>query len=276
MPWRAQLDLQYRTDGHKTTLSYSHQGPLRILKSLYPEGDGICHNVIVHPPGGVVGGDELAVNVQVDAGAHALIGTPGATRFYRSDGPQASQRVHLRVAAGARLEWLPLETIAYPGCQALNRIDLALEDGAECLGWDVLALGLPGAGQPFDEGRFGQHVEWPGVWLERAQIDAHDTRLLDGPVGLAGRRCLGTLWLASGRAREPGDREALLVTVREALADLPADCIAGATSPDARLIVVRALGPVVEPVMAGLQRAWAALRTQAWGIAATAPRIWRV
>lgn len=276
MPWHARLDLQYRTDGDKTTLSHRHDGPLRILKSLYPEGPGVCHNVIVHPPGGIVGGDELEVAVEVGAGAHALIGTPGATRFYRSDGASASQRVRLSMGDGARLEWLPLETIAYPGCDASNRIDLQLAPGAECLGWDVLALGLPGADQAFTEGRFAQHIEWPGVWLERARLDAHDLRLLDGPVGLAGQRCLGTLWLACGRPREPDQREALLTAVREALEHLPETCVAGATSPDARLIVVRALGPVVEPVMAVLQRAWAVLRQRAWGLSPVAPRIWRV
>lgn len=276
MPWHATLDLHYQSAAGRTALQHRHQGPLRILKSLYPEGEGICHNVVVHPPGGLVGGDRLDIGVRVDTGAHGLISTPGATRFYRSNGPEAAQRVRLSVAAGARLEWLPLETIAYPDCVARNTLSLALDEGAECLGWDVCALGLPAAGEPFVRGVLHQQVEWPGVWLERARIDASDTRLLDGPVGLAGQRALGTLWLASGTPRDAAAREALLEAAREALTGADLTVFAGATSPDPRLIVVRALAPQVEPLMAAFQAAWARLRTRAWGTGQVPPRIWRV
>jgi urease accessory protein len=276
MPWHASLALTYQRAGERTTLQHRHDGPLRILKSLYPEGDAVCHNVIVHPPGGLVGGDSLDITVQAGSGAHALISTPGATRFYRSNGPEAAQAVRLRVAAGARLEWLPLETIAYPDCNARNTLTMNLEPGAECLGWDVCALGLPAAGEPFTRGLLHQQVQWPGVWLERARIDASDARLLDGPVGLAGQRALGTLWLASGTPRDTAQREALLEAAREALAGADPAVFAGATSPDARLIVLRALAPQVEPLMAAFQRAWARLRALAWGMASEPPRIWRV
>jgi urease accessory protein len=114
--WSAHLSLRYRrADGHAGVLAHAeHSGPLRVLKTLYPEGESICHHVLVHPPGGIVGGDELAIEVDVGPGAHALVTTPGATRFYRSAGPAARQEATLSVAAGARLEWLPLEAIAYP------------------------------------------------------------------------------------------------------------------------------------------------------------------
>ena len=276
MPWHASLDLTYRRAGPRTTLQHRHEGPLRILKSLYPEGEGICHNVLVHPPGGLVGGDTLDIRIEVGSGAHALIGTPGATRFYRSEGAEATQRVRLAVAEGARLEWLPLESIAYPGCQAHNQLTMDIAPGGECLGWDVCALGLPAAGQPFTQGRLQQTLHWPGVWQERALIDAADVRLLDSPLGLAGQRALGTLWLARGQAWTETEREALLGAVRAALDSAPPGVHVGATSPDARLLLVRALAPQVEPLMATLQRAWAALRTNAWSLPANAPRIWRV
>lgn len=276
MPWQAHLNLRYCRDDARTVLQHRHDGPLRILKSLYPEGDGICHNVIVHPPGGLVGGDALDIEVHAGEGTHALLSTPGATRFYRSDGPQASQRVRLHLDPGARLEWLPLEAIAYPDCHALNRLDLRLAPGAECLGWDVCALGLPHAGQPFERGRIEQHIERPGVWLERALIDAADTRLLGSPLGLAGQRCLGSLWLWAGEPLAPARREHLLDALRQALAQAGAGVQAGATSPHPEGIVVRALAPVVEPLMALFQALWAVLRAQAWGLPVAPPRIWRV
>ena len=276
MPWQAHLNLHHRRDATRTVLKHTHDGPLRILKSLYPEGEGICHNVVVHPPGGLVGGDTLDIDVRVDGAAHALISTPGATRFYRSDGPTATQQVRLQLDAGARLEWLPLETIAYPDCNAVNRLQMHIAPGAECIGWDVCALGLPNAGQPFERGRMAQHLEMPGVWLERATIDAADTRLLASPLGLAGQRCLGTLWLASGTPFSRERREQLLDGVRAVLDTAPAGVQAGATCPNPQLLVVRAVAPLVEPLMATLQQVWASLRPLAWGLDGTPPRIWRV
>lgn len=276
MPWHAHLNLDYRLDTPRTVLRHEHNGPLRLFKSLYPEGEAICHNVIIHPPGGLVGGDVLDVTVRVGGGAHGLISTPGATRFYASDGLPTTQRVALALEPGARLEWLPLEAIAYPGCQAHNSLTATLAPGAELLAWDVTALGLPTAGQPFDHGRFSQRLEIPGLWLERARIDAADTRLLESPLGLGGQRCMGTLLLACGDPLGRERQERLLDCVRAAVADLPPGVQAGATCPNPQLLVLRAMAPLVEPLMATLQRAWGALRPAAWGIAATAPRIWRV
>ncbi|HSM20689.1 MAG TPA: urease accessory protein UreD, partial [Rubrivivax sp.] len=185
MSWRGRLELRYTREGERTTALDRHQGPLRVLQRLYPEGPGICHHVLVHPPGGMVGGDRLEIEATLEAGTHALVTTPSATRYYRSTGALASQQAVLRVAGGARLEWLPLETLAYRGCSALNGVQLHLAPGAEAMGWDVLALGLPTAGEPFDRGRFCQHLEIPGVWLERGTVDAADRVLLDSPLGLA-------------------------------------------------------------------------------------------
>lgn len=89
MSWCAHLQLDYRLESARTVVRHQHHGPLRILKSLYPEGDAICHNVLVHPPSGLVGGDTLDIHAQVASSAHALVTTPGAARFYRSTGELA-------------------------------------------------------------------------------------------------------------------------------------------------------------------------------------------
>lgn len=107
MTWRAELSLDYALSTGRTVARHRHSGPLRVLQSLYPEGDAVCHNVLVHPPGGIVGGDVLDIRVAVGEGAHGLVTTPGATRFYRSEGESCVQQTLLDVAAGARLEWLP-------------------------------------------------------------------------------------------------------------------------------------------------------------------------
>ena len=269
--WQARLQLHFRRDGERTIAHDRHEGPLRVLRRLYPEGPGICHHVIVHPPGGIVGGDRLAVEANLDADTHALITTPGATRFYRSAGATAVQQVRLQLAAGARLEWLPLETIAHRGCIAENHLSLDLAEGGEAMGWDLLALGLPAAGEAFDRGRFLQQLELPGAWLERGLLRGDDALLLDSPLGLGGHRVLGTLWFAAGSAWSNARRDALV----EAARTLIGAARAGATAVHERVVVLRVLAARVEPAMQLLQAVRAAWRHSAWGLAAEPPRVWR-
>ena len=274
MPWHARLQLDYTLEGTRTVARHAHNGPLRILQSLYPEGDAVCHNVLVHPPGGLVGGDTLDITATVGPGAHGLVTTPGATRFYRSTGERALQRTHLTLAEGARLEWLPLEALCYNACNAENHLTLNLAPGAECMGWDVTALGLPHAGQPFETGRFVQHIEAPGLWLERGVIDAADHRLLESPMGLAGQRCMASLFFVTGRPLDRARRDTALDAARAVMDAHVLKATAGATSPNGQVVVVRALAPQVEPAMQLLQQVRAAWRAALWQLCAEPPRIW--
>ncbi|MGJ7610230.1 MULTISPECIES: urease accessory protein UreD [unclassified Variovorax] len=274
MPWHARLHLAYQKESARTVARFRHDGPLRILQSLYPEGDTVCHNVLVHPPGGLVGGDTLDIDIEAADGSHGLITTPGASRFYRSEGELALQRTRIRLAAGARLEWLPLEAICYSGCQAENRLSIEVAPGAELLGWDVTALGLPNANQPFERGTYLQHIEVPGVWLERGRIDAADHRLLQSPIGLGGHRCMASLFFVAGTPLARARRDALLAQARTLLEASPLFDSAGATSPHGEIVVLRVLAPVVEPAMHLLRQVWQAWRSELWQLGAATPRIW--
>ncbi|RST49222.1 urease accessory protein UreD [Variovorax sp. MHTC-1] len=274
MPWHARLALAYNLEHQRSVARFRHEGPLRILQSLYPEGDAVCHNVLVHPPGGLVGGDTLDIAVRAAAGSHGLITTPGATRFYRSEGELSLQRTELALEAGARLEWLPLEAICYSGCRAENRLTLRVAEGAELIGWDVTALGLPNAGKPFELGSLQQHIEVPDVWLERGRIDASDRRLLQSPIGLAGHRCLASIFFVAGSPIARARREAALEAARALIDAHGLRESAGATSPHAEIIVLRALAPVVEPAMQLLRQVWKAWRAELWQMTGTPPRIW--
>jgi len=274
MTWNATLALDYTRQAEKTVAHFRHSGPLRILQSLYPEGDAICHNVIVHPPGGLVGGDTLDLKFTAGAGAHGLVTTPGATRFYRSTGESALQRTELSLQAGARMEWLPLESICYSGCLAENRLTMELAPGAELIGWDVTALGLPAASQPFAHGSFCQHIEVPGVWLERARLAASDTLLMNSPLGLAGQRCMASLFFVAGSKLERHRRQQALDVARQVIEANPLCATAGATSPDGQVVVVRVLAPLVEPAMTLLRQVWQVWRGHFWQQAASTPRIW--
>ncbi len=274
MAWQAQLHLDYRLEAARTVARHSHTGPLRILQSLYPEGDAVCHNVLVHPPGGLVGGDTLDIKVHAHTGAHGLLTTPGATRFYRSEGQLALQRTHLTVEPNARLEWLPLEAICYSGCLATNQLTLSIEPGGELIGWDVTALGLPHADQPFLQGHFCQHIELPGVWLERGTLHASDQRLLNSAAGLAGQQCMASLFYATGSPMTRTRRQEVLDSARTALAAHPLAASAGATSPNSQVVVVRVLAPMVEPATVLLREVRNLWREQLWAKTNANPRIW--
>jgi urease accessory protein len=274
MAWAAHLQLDYALENQRTVARHVHSGPLRILQSLYPEGDAVCHNVLVHPPGGLVGGDTLDIELRVRSGAHGLVTTPGATRFYRSDGPVALQNTRITLESGSRLEWLPLEALCYSGCHAENHLTMALEPGAELLGWDVTALGLPQADLPFVQGSLRQHIEVPGVWLERGTLRADDHRLLESPAGLAGMRCMASLFFVAGSPLPRARKELALDAVRALLAEHPLASRAGATSPHPQVVVVRVLAPLVEPAMQLLRLLRRAWRAVLWEKEASSPRIW--
>ena len=297
--WRGSLSLRYWRDGPRTVALDRHEGPLRVLQRLYPEGEEICHHVMVHPPGGVAGGDVLDVQVDLGEDTHAVLTTPGATRFYRSAGRPARQCARLRVAPRARVEWLPLENIAFTGCEAENRTEIELSPGSQAMGWDLLALGLPAAGAPFEAGQFTQHLSLrlhppaegsvpPGpsgnaqeegtghpIWLERGLIRAQDSRLLDSPLGWAGRRVLATVWWATAEPLPSVRREALLDASRECPADPSLQGRVGVTSPLPQVVVARALADRVEPAMRWMCAVRASWRREAWGLDAHPPRIWR-
>ncbi len=274
MTWHAQLNIDYSQAYQRTVARHCHTGPLRVLQSLYPEGDAICHNVLVHPPGGLVGGDTLDMHISAQGSAHGLITTPGATRFYRSASEQAVQRTHIRLADQARLEWLPLEAIAYNQCLAENRLEINLAPQAEFMGWDITAFGLPSASLPFEQGRFLQHIEVPGVWLERGLMDASDTRLMDGALGLAWQRCMASLFFVSGSPLDRTRRDTGLELARDVIAHHTLCSTAGATCPNPQVMVVRALSPLVEPAIDLLRQVWVNWRAHFWQLPATAPRIW--
>jgi urease accessory protein len=285
MAWHACLDLDYGSDTaralgtSRTVVRFRHSGPLRVLKSQQPEGEDVCHSVIVHPPGGIVGGDTLQMAITVDSGAHALLTTPGATRFYRSSGMRATQSIEARVAEGARLEWLPLETLVHSGALADNRLRFDLAPGAEMMGWDCVALGLPAAQAPFVAGDYRHDIALSAAgrprWLERGRTAACDLALLDGPCGWAGHRTLGTLWFAAGTPIADDRREALLETAREVASGHALSTTAGATSPQAEIVVVRILAARVEPAFALMKEIWERWRSLAWTLAPCPPRVWR-
>ena len=192
--WQAELRLGFAmmplTSGERTVLRENrHRGPLRVQKALYPEGDGVCQAIVLHPPSGIAGGDQLTISATVETGAHAQLTTPGAGKWYRSGGADASQRIELTVSEGATLEWLPQETIVFDGARARMETRVALAADSRFIGWDILCLGRAAAGERFEKGRFDLffRVDRANVplWIERGGFSGSDP-MLSSPAGWAG------------------------------------------------------------------------------------------
>lgn len=265
--WHAALALDYRLSEGRTLLARRHHGPLQVQKALYPEGEALCHTLLIHPPGGIAGGDALSIDVTVAPGAQALITTPGAARWYKANGRQATQRVALRVEGG--IEWLPQEAIVFDQADVRSEIDIDLAEAASMLGWDIVVLGRAASGESFTHGRFAQTIRLRQSgrvqWVERTRLAGGDA-LLDSPIGLAGNTAFGCLW-AAGPAFGDGQFDAL--RERLAAADAPLTRLAP------RLLQARTLGTTAQAVRRALEAVWRELRPLVFaGRAASPPRIW--
>lgn len=153
--WSATLDLEFAARGGRTVLARNrHQGPLRVQRPFYPETGGQAHVYVLHPPGGIVAGDSLAIDIDVAVGAHGLVTTPSAGRVYRSNaqGLLQTQQVTMTVAEGGFGEWLPQENIVFNGARAWNQTRIQLAPGARFIGWEITCLGRPASAQWFDQG----------------------------------------------------------------------------------------------------------------------------
>ena len=268
--WRAQLDLGYRRLGQRTVLTKrGHEGPLVVQKSLYPEGDAVCQNVIIHPPGGIVGGDALAVNVDAGPCTHVQLTTPGAAKCYRSGGAFARQRVRLRAARGAVVEWLPQETIIFDASKIELELSIELFDDARFLGWEVVCLGRTAAGERFDHGALRQRLtlarDGIPVFAERAVLNG-GAPLLRSPVGLHGNPVFGTFLAAAPivtHAMLESCRQVSVMAGEGAVTRLPGVVIAryrGASAAAARHYFVelwQKLRPALALRAAVLPRIWA-------------------
>jgi len=268
--WAAELELGFEIVAGRSALTRNrHRGPLAVQRPFYPESADLAHVYLLHPPGGIVAGDELTVRVNVTRAARALITTPAATKFYRSAGRIAEQTQLFRVSEGASLEWLPQETIVFGSAQVATKTRVELEHGASFCGWDIVCLGRAASGDHFSNGRLRQAFEiWQGgrpLWIERAEFDANQPAR-HAAWGLAGHRVFGTFVCT-------GQNEAAVAAARAAV-DTDDSRELFAVSQMRAAIVCRYLGNSTERARHVFAQAWAALRPLVLGRPACPPRIW--
>jgi urease accessory protein len=265
--WRATLSLGFADDRGTTRLvERRHYGPLRVQKPLYPEHPSVCHAIVVHPPGGVVGGDRLAIDAHVGAGAHAFITTPGAAKWYRANGHVSRQDLKLRIGAGAALEWLPQETILFNEADVCLDTDVEMEADASFITADILCFGRTASGERFDHGRVAQKMQVRRggklVWFEQGALRGGDAGF-EGPLGLNGATVCATL-LAVGRQASAACVQALREESSPAF---------GLTQMKS-VLVARYIGDSSQEARRLMHRAWRLLRPALLDRDAVTPRIW--
>jgi len=262
--WQAKLELGFAHHDGKTVLEHRrHFGPLTVQRPFYPEG-GVCHVYLLHPPGGVVAGDCLTINIKAGTDSVALVTTPAAGKFYRSDGKLARQQVSMTVSSNATLEWLPQETIIYEGARVESELRLGLAAGARFIGWEILVLGRPAANEGFTSGEVGMNWQifraGELFFRERLIIDA---KAFAANWGLNGHSACGTLFACPVTAVQ-------LEAVQQLIGESAGR---GVTLID-DMLICRALDNRADRLRDFFQQVWRTLRPDVVQRDACAPRIW--
>jgi urease accessory protein len=268
--WAAELELSFGRRGRTTVIERRrHRGPLLVQRAFHPEDDGTCHVYVLHPPGGVAGGDELSLGVDVLEGASALLTTPAATKLYRTRGARSTLRQTFRVRSGGSLEWLPQETLAFGGSNVVATTSVHLDANASYLGWEITCLGRPASGDHFEKGWFRQctEIQREGelVLVDRTHVDAGGSAR-SAAWGWAGRSVYATL-VASTTS------EALVTELRDSVVPSRPGDVFAVTSLSG-FTVCRWLGSSAEQARRTLSAAWRILRNELFGKPACPPRIW--
>ena len=275
--WQAKLDLEFVSDqdGRTILAKKLHSGPLMVQKALYPEGDDICHAVILHPPAGIAGGDHLEINLSLGKKAKAVVCTPGATKWYKSNGRDASQSIDIVVESDAHLDFLPQENIFFNEVSASSTTKIEQLIGSSFIGWEINQLGRVAAGETWSDAIFHSSVDLrfngKTVWTELGSIDSESTRRFQS-FGLHGLNVFSTMWMCSPFA----SRE----IAEELASNLPwgIGIRMGVThfelTDGQGLIVVRGLSAEVEDLKNILISIWLNVRERISGVVGKSLRLW--
>ncbi|MGH8010814.1 MAG: urease accessory protein UreD, partial [Candidatus Binatia bacterium] len=244
-------------------------GPLAVQQPFYPEKDGRAHVYLLHPPGGVAGEDVLDISCFLGRGARAVLTTPGATKFYRSERGRSSQTTRIEVGEGGICEYLPQETIVFDGAKASISTQVSLSRDAIYLGWDIISLGRPACQESFDKGEVRQRVEilrdGKPIWFEQFRLYGADPAM-NAAFAFCAKPIVATMVYAG-----PAD-ESALHAIREAVGDAARNLFSASRLE--RVIVCRYLGGRMSEAKTLFRKAWEVLRETGLGKPAAAPRIW--
>lgn len=291
--WLGRLQLRFATDGfiknglapqqsvpeHSQSRKRSylacreHFGPLLVQKTLHPEGSEVCHAIVIHPPGGVAGGDSLALTVKLDEHASALLTTPGAGKWYKANQLRAEQSIRFTLDEGASLEWFPQENILFDGADVLFDAEVHLNKNAVYATWDIVCLGRQARSEVWQQGRYRQrqtlYRDNKPIWVERATLTPQDA-IMQSMTGLGEHPVFGTMLLV-----KPNPPSELIEQSRTIMPDRmrdPKARIGVTVLPE--LIVVRYVGSSSQSAKQYFEQQWMLLRPWLLNRPAVKPRIW--
>jgi urease accessory protein len=272
--WEACLNLEFSYLNERSYLARNlHQGPLVLQKSLYPEGDAVCHGVIIHPPGGVAGGDVLTLNVQLNANAKSLLTTPGAGKWYKANGQFASQYLNFDLQENSSLEWFPQENILFDGAEVKFSAEVNLAGDAKYAAWDVMCFGRQAQGEVWRTGGLHQNLTIRRnealIWRECGLLKPQ-YKVMSSSIGLGGNVVTASMVVAAGSV--PQD---ILSACRGLQVDLALDIYAkyGVTAlPE--IFSARYVGQSAQSARQYFEQLWQILRPWYAGLEVVRPRIW--
>jgi len=281
--WQAHLSLGFTKDPKRTIMKHRrHSGPLRVQRPFYPEtqyqkNNDTCHVYLLHPPGGIVGGDSLDINIKVEAKTDTLITTPAANKFYRSNNQLAVQSNTLQIEDNASFEWLPQETIVFDGACVKSKTMIKLADTANFIGWDIICLGRPASQEKYLHGYFKQHIE---VWREEKPLlidrchHQGNSEALTAKWGMANFPVSGLLFatMSSSRSNKKSASVDLINKLRQTIT-ANTNCLFSITMVN-DMIICRYLGEQIEQAKTLFIQSWLLLRPALLNKEAVIPRIW--
>ncbi|MBN2865116.1 MAG: urease accessory protein UreD [Thiotrichales bacterium] len=268
--WRGFLSFTFVQSGQRTVVKdKKHFGPLVLQRPYYQEINRPSV-LVIHPPGGIVGGDVLELNVLMKPDTKGLVSTPAATKFYRSNDRLAKQTQTINLSSDCELEWLPQETLFFNESVSENSLKFTLQSqNNKLIAWDIIGLGRPARGEGFENGSLFQslelHIEDRLIFLDRLHIDLNSS-LIDSAAGLNGSQLSATALFY----KNDSDTMKSLVEIlqnRDWLAPV------GVTRMD-NLVVLRVLGNDLDDIKRVLYQAWKVARPVVIGVPAIKPRIW--
>jgi urease accessory protein len=272
-PLRARLAMKFGEDlGATRLIDRGHFGPLLIQKPLYPEGREVCQVVIVHPPGGVVGGDQLEIAVQVGNAAKAQITTPGAAKWYKANGHISRQNVRLEVGVQGSLEWVPQEAIFFNNAHVVLDHQVTLAKEASYIGSEILCFGRTASGESFSDGqirsRYSIRYENKLIWHEQFRL-LGGSAAMKSSLGLGGNTVCATL-IAVGKVVPP----TLISRIREETGVIINGVGTLGVTQMKSIVVARYLGNSSETARRVMLNAWGLLRPTMLNRPAMVPRMW--
>lgn len=267
--WLAQLSLTFERRQQSNILVHrQHYGPMVIQKILHPEPNGPAHGVIVHPPGGVAGGDQLKLHVTLGNKAQVLLTTPGATKWYKSAGRLASQSVTVALAENAQLEWLPQENIIFNGAEVSLQSEFSLAAEAKLSTWEIISLGRRASGERWQSGHFRQKLsvrrEERLIWAEQTAFNP-ESRVLKAKAGLKGQGVFGSFIVAAGNVPE---------SVLEACRAVKVATGTCGVSALPEIFIARYMGDCPQQARQYFEELWCCLRPWYASAKVVRPRIW--